>query len=296
MSGSKNSSFLYSLKFQNNLPSAPSGPFFKKVDLFHVKEGYTEYRTSTLEKSYIWQPHFGNDMGLNLDLVDQDSILVQDSGKNQPLDPVEIRFLNGTGEKSRGKTLQLDQEDKPWWLRNTTYMENNLFKSISKVQKEDSIVKAVNEKKLKRIGGENFDPLSSQFIDESFDIVEKTVEKIQSKQKKSKVLWSLPIIPHIVIIDDENQEGHPNYSIVRFDEDPVSLSQANNNDNKKRKINECIVTNIRSSKDNSKIDKVSFFESSLIAPFDNNDNNVDEDEQVDHKKFFDWVKGLIIII
>ena len=37
-----------------------------------------EYKISTLEKSFIWQPNFGLDMGINLDLVDQESILVQE--------------------------------------------------------------------------------------------------------------------------------------------------------------------------------------------------------------------------
>jgi len=122
--------FIIKLKFANNLPNAPSGPFLKSIP--YVNNGsysslydnkFPEYRTSTLEKGYTWQPHFGPDLGIQLDLVDQDSILETD---HQTVDQSDLKYLTGSVDSGRAKLAQLDQS-KPLWLRNTTYMENNLF-------------------------------------------------------------------------------------------------------------------------------------------------------------------------
>ena len=95
MSSQKDAPFLFSLKFQNTLPNAPSGPFFKKVPLYSVMNPLKEYKVSTLEKSFIWQPNFGLDMGVNLDLVDQESILVQEvPGNNRYIPSVHFTSLN----------------------------------------------------------------------------------------------------------------------------------------------------------------------------------------------------------
>ena len=55
---------------------------------------YATYQVSTLEKSCIWQPHYGPELGLRLDLVDQESIIPTDTnnGKNV-IDANEIRYL-----------------------------------------------------------------------------------------------------------------------------------------------------------------------------------------------------------
>ena len=117
--------FLIDLQFQNNLPNAPSGPFLRKLGLYHKFDRFAEYKTSTLEKKHVWQFHLGPDCGLNLDFVDQDSILVESDMKE--LDVDEQAYLKGNQKKSSSKK-DLDESDKPWWLRSTTYMENDLFK------------------------------------------------------------------------------------------------------------------------------------------------------------------------
>jgi len=55
---------------------------------------YATYQISSLEKSCIWQPHYGPELGLKLDLVDQESILPTDTNNaKNVIDVNEIRYL-----------------------------------------------------------------------------------------------------------------------------------------------------------------------------------------------------------
>ena len=72
------SEFICQPQFHNSLPNAPCGPYFKQVDLLHPYADFATYRASSLEKNYVWQPHFPPDLGIRLNLVDQESILNPD--------------------------------------------------------------------------------------------------------------------------------------------------------------------------------------------------------------------------
>lgn len=65
------SDFICLPQFHNNLPNAPCGPYLKNIELLNPYSDFSLYKTSSLEKNHIWQPHFGPDLGLRLDLVDQ---------------------------------------------------------------------------------------------------------------------------------------------------------------------------------------------------------------------------------
>ena len=97
--------FLCKPAFHNTLPTAPSGPFFRPLSLYNNSNNssnsnkmlqYAIYQVSTLEKSCIWQPHYGPELGLKLDLADQDTILPSDSGTGSKnvIDTNEMRYLS----------------------------------------------------------------------------------------------------------------------------------------------------------------------------------------------------------
>lgn len=266
--------FLIQLKYQNNLPSAPSGPFFKKVNVFHGYEKFGEYYTSTLEKNYVWQPHVGLDVGVNLDLVDQDAMLAGTHDKNAPaIDPAELKYLTGTVDKGRGKQKQIDQSSKPWWLRNTTYMENNLFNAVNTKTDADALNK-FNEDKRKQMG-DVLNPFTTEYIDNSFELVDNTIKVLEMKAtgKKSKVVWSVPILPLELesILGSMNER---NFSLVRFDEDPTEVldkvegedKQSDSYRAKRRRVNRAIATNFRQAVKSEHQIKAGGLELSLVAP------------------------------
>lgn len=101
-------------QFHNTIPSAPSGPYLKNLDQQNRYQDFAVYKTSSLEKNYIWQPHFGPDLGLRLDLVDQEAILNPISIRNEDaIDASEMRLLKGDApDRGRGKLRSLEGGEK----------------------------------------------------------------------------------------------------------------------------------------------------------------------------------------
>lgn len=259
--------FLISLKFQNNLPNAPSGPFLKNISILQSFEEFPEFRTSTLEKGYVWQPHFGLDMGIKLDLVDQEAILAQDKGLQ--LDQSDLKYLTGTVEKGRGKAKQIDQSSKPWWLRNTTYMENNLY-NVGRVKAVAAEAKREASAKRQDIDYD-VDMFSAEFINDSFDLVSKTIEGLIAKNANGKLMRDMPLVP---LGADMDSLVH---SLVRFDEDPTVLnngssaseegysSSSSMSSSKRRKVDRGLITNLRKTVKSEEL-KHEVSEVSLVSP------------------------------
>jgi hypothetical protein len=264
--------YILNIKFSNSLPNAPSGPFLKNVKITHSFSDFPEYCTSTLEKNYIWQPHFGPDLGIKLDLVDQDTVLALD--KADMLDQSDMRYLAVTAEKGRGKAKQIDDNDKPWWLRNTTYMENNLY-NITKVKSKVAAATETISAKRPALDYDR-DMLTTSFINESFDIVNKTVADLIAKNGNNALVRELSVVP----IDVDGAQDVPFldrvHSLVRFDEDPVVLatvgaeegyssSSSSASASKRRKVDTGIITNLRQTVKSTEL-RNEVLEVSLVSP------------------------------
>lgn len=271
--GKQESQFLFSLKFQNTLPNAPSGPYFKKLRPFAVMDPFKSYRISSLEKGHVWQPNFGPDLGINFDLVDQESILFHDTAKNRSMQPES--YLHETSEKTR---TSLAISDKPWWLRETTYISNDVFRAPSKASDDN------HSKRTVPLNGteESDDASSAQHIERTFETVEKTVENLK-KQGKRKLIYSLPLLPL-------QYDSEPTFSIVRFDEDPAQFAADNGeNQHANKRINSSIITNFRLAQGQSRLGRQGICESTLVAPLDSSSSSPPQEDQKEGE-FYDWVK------
>ncbi len=230
-------------------------------------------------------------MGLNLDLVDQDAILGPDRTVQPLVDPAEMKFLVGTVDKGRGKLKQIDQSSKPWWLRNTTYMENNLFNAVINKNNDVESTNKYNEAKRKQIG-DSQDPFNEHFIDNSFKLLDQTIRGLADKAgKKRRIVWEVPVLPldlptQFVPVSDKS------YSLVRFDEDPLAnitgeentAEGAQGSSTKRRRVNSSIVTNIRQSSKNDQFAKTAAIEVSLVAPVQ------ERASEAQASAHYDWVK------
>ncbi|RYH08995.1 hypothetical protein EON65_40490 [archaeon] len=263
----------FNIKFQyrNSLPPPPCGPYFMPLEILtSLNQGLPEYRTSSLEKAHVWQPHFGPDLGLKLDLPDMESVLVSD--QQHLLDPEDLKYLTATQEKGRGKLKDFDQASKPWWLRNTTYLENNPF-NMGKLKDEDLVQK--NSEARKRALEAGKDSYDVEAIEESFEVVDKFVESLLAQNPGVTIEWSLPILPYC---NSTGEVSSKKRSLVRFDEDPLQVVNAHGV--KKFRADHAIITNERQVvKDNGKVqDKL--LDVTVIAPHaDQEENGV-----------YDWVK------
>ena len=203
-SGSKNklwklkTDFITHPEFLNTLPSAPCGPYFLDNTFTPSFEKYAEYKTSTLEKAYIWQPHL-IEAGVKLDLVDPESVLIPN--KVPPLHPMDAKYLQTTVTTTstnsiRNKKRKVSNDEKPWWLRNTVYLENNLYNQRRPAIKEE--VTTTTDIMIKN-------PFSTSFILESFDYIKNeelyhsTLKKFKSNCTINDIEWSIPILPDVLL-------------------------------------------------------------------------------------------------
>mmetsp|Transcript_32468 Transcript_32468/g.30952 ORF Transcript_32468/g.30952 Transcript_32468/m.30952 type:complete len:436 (-) Transcript_32468:130-1437(-) len=268
-----NSDFICLPQFHNSLPNAPSGPYLKNIELLHRYQDFSQYKTSSLEKNYIWQPHFGPDLGLRLDLVDQEALFIPEFIKNEDnIDAAEMRLLKG--EVTEGRRGKVGGE-KPWWLRSTTYLENNLYVSVVKTKKDI---------KRQRVNTETMTGIEAYVS--SFDTVEANLERLakESREKLNvEVEWSIPFLP--------TEDFNDYFAVARYDEDPdISLDRRKldredkgkdiSNEQNSVKASHSILANIRQSiiKGENPNKALNSFTTSLVLPSGDNETTAESVE------------------
>lgn len=249
--------FISQPEFFNTLPSAPSGPFFRKIPLSSFTKS-SKFKASSLEKSYIWQPHL-QEAGIQLDLVDQESILIPN--RTLHLNPMDAKYINAADSTNR-KNRKLTADEKPWWLRNTVYLENNLYGQRRPCAKDEADLKAAalalsvkNSTKFK-------DPYLISNIEDSFHAVTRHVTSDLKKHvpaKDARIEWSVPIYP------DAIRFAAPHLQ-VRFDENVQDMyARKCSMDNMNYDAGRAIITNLRQQLTSEHASTKTFY-ASLVSP------------------------------
>lgn len=282
---SNETEFVCQLSFKNNLPAVPSGPFFKKLALAHSFEEFAQYKTSSLEKSYIWQPHFGPDASTKLCLVDQDAVLVNKTDEKPSKEILrETKEYTSATSSSGVDTRKKETKQKHWWLRETVYSENNILKNRSAAGDEGS---------LKVEGPDNaVDPFSVAAINETFETVKRKIESLSDK-----IEWSIPILPDLLF-------GEKDYSYISFDEDPHLAVGPEGEDASKKRKRKSIITNIRESK-SKKGSGDNTYAASLVGPSSSSESSESsssaaaggrDDADAAEQCKFEWIKDFRMIM
>lgn len=239
--------FICTPQYQNNLPRVPTGPFFRTVELPHSFEDYAVYTAgSSLERSYVWQPHTGQDVGLHMDFVDQDRMLNQHN-KLATINPADKAFLS---ERKNNERLN---DEKLSWLRETIYSNNDLYNNTNKFKGNEDMERG-HEALTKKQIGEHTNPFSNSFIGLSFDAATtKTPAMLKNKKKDGKTVeWVMPLLP-----SSDDMWGQI-LSMVQFETGTLDLLEeggvdvASKQQRKRRRVQNSIVTNIRVPDDDSK--------------------------------------------
>mmetsp|Transcript_12571 Transcript_12571/g.18990 ORF Transcript_12571/g.18990 Transcript_12571/m.18990 type:complete len:382 (-) Transcript_12571:101-1246(-) len=272
-----NEEFICTPQFKNPLPSVPSGPFFRTVELPHSSADFAVYTVSSLEKQYIWQPHHGADVGLHLDLVDQDAVLCT-TQKSGPV--VDAKFLT----EKRANVSNLGRIP---FLKRPIYSTNDLFDNVNKFKGSEELEKGFKDTKMRSIG-DKLNPFESNFISMTFDTVDqKTSSLVPTKRSTSgtpTMEWSIPVLP-----ESDDLWGQ-NLSLVIFTDDALdSLSPDDGGASKRRKVCRSIATNIRpvEVKDEKLADGLMVRALSLTAP---EQKETEEDDALNTDSVeYDWI-------
>lgn len=272
-------------QFKNPTPMAnPYGPYFKEIDipaLLRARQNEVEFKTSTLERKHVWQLHLGNDLGLKLDLVDQNAFLNDPSGA-PPLNSEDKIFVVAESHHGqRGRVRFGEEAQLPQFFRQTVYIDNNPFNQRNKNQTGIDSTKATEEKR--KLIDSSKDIFAADFIEKSFSLADLTVAKlVKENAKKRKLVWSKPLVPE----DANVGAARIKRSLIRFTEDPSHSSGydtieafAEGADSKRFRIDESILFNTRQSGDDGKSASTHI---TLVAPSINN-----EEEEASQ---FEWVR------
>jgi hypothetical protein len=221
-------------KFLNSLPNIPSGPFFRTTELPHSSADFAIYTVSTLEKSFIWQPH---QVGLNLDLVDQEAILAV---SDKSVHPSDARFL-------ADRRTNVNIPDRIPWLKRTTYLTNDLYDNVNKFKGGEALEKGFKERKILSTG-DKINPFDQNFISRSFDVVSQKTKDLEKESSQTRhIEWVAPIFPQ------QDEIWSQNLSLVSYLEDiysiPLKDSENMTDDEiharKRQRISQSIISNIR---------------------------------------------------
>lgn len=227
-------------QMQNTLPAVSTGPYVTDIPVVMNFDRIGAYRQSTLERTYQWQPHLGFDVGLQLDLVDQDAIAPDtrpDSNGN--ISMIDRRIVQaaggvavgGGGAGTDGAVRTRDGRvlfgnHKPWWLRAPIHLENNLYDNTNKSSGSALVVGGdALLKKLKAVTGdvaEDDRVFIPAVADQSFrDVEEQLALRREALQQEEQ--WSLDMVPHLELQDGGSSAGSGGrlYSFVRYEEDPL---------------------------------------------------------------------------
>lgn len=274
--------FLVDFKYSNKLPPVPSGPFFSDFGMVESFQLLRNYKMSSLEKSYIWQPHTDPLVGIEIDLVDVENMFLGNQWGVNSDTKEDLRYLDVNETKNR-KDESSKTPNELSWLRSTTHMGSGFT-----FQKGTIGGDLESNKKIKFHCTENSDPLSVEYIEKSFSLVTETLAKEVAKQAKHRntVVYSAPLLPY------DNNEVR-DYCHVRFDELPYysslhtsgNLSTDISVDTCKDIVHKSIVSNIRRSTKNAN----KFTVSVLSSHKNSNMMDVDNSNSDDKSGHYDWI-------
>jgi len=215
--------FMCAPQMQNSIPSVSCGePYTKKIDADTNHTTFAVYRESNLEKNYTWQPHFGMNVGLTFDFVDQDALVNKTPAQSNQINDVDKKLFQHSSRKGKSKVIS---DDGTWWLRNPVYQENNLYDltnnfTANMADEAREMRDKMNKELLSgHAGAEAADVSESiftqEYVDKSFDDVKVLEQKLRGGA--SSVEYSIPLLPHA-------EFDSRTYSAVRYELDPLAAN------------------------------------------------------------------------
>lgn len=214
--------FQINLQFQNNIPLNYGHGTYAKIDFttFNPQESIGQgRRTSSLEKKHLWEACAEPFCGMKINLVDQDKLLRHST---EPLEAADMKIVYS--QKQSTKSLGnngargVKEEQKPYWLRNTTYLENNPFNKYSNANEEDTF-QVHRESRNRQFVADVFD---KDKVAQSFSKCEEIIHAEQGPRKRRKVVNVYPIVPDTLLASSAVSTV-----LVRFDEDVRSALSSN---------------------------------------------------------------------
>eukprot|EP01033_Poteriospumella_lacustris_P009046 gene9047-6498_t len=265
--------FNLNIQFQNNLPSTHGHGLYAKVDFadFHPEDALRYgRRTSSLEKKHMWEASADPFCGMKINLVDQDKLLRHST---EPVDSADMKLLysqkQSTSTLGNNGARGVTDDQKPYWLRNTTYLENNPFNKYSNNNEEEAF-EAHRESRKRKVVEDIF---SKEKVAQTFAKCEEVIKSEGGPRKKGKVVGVFPIVPDALL-------GVVSAVLVRFDEDLSSTLSSDKAANR-----HTMVVNTREPPARELGTKAGVFHSTVVTPARDQDEAT---EGITHQWFRDY--------
>lgn len=268
--------FAINLQFQNSLPPSYGHGLYSKVDFndFNPEDAQVYgRRTSSLEKKHLWEANADPFCGMRPNLVDQDRLLRYST---DPLDSSDAKLLHS--QKQSTTTLGnngargVTDDQKPYWLRNTTYLENNPFNKYSNNNEEEAF-EAHRETRKRQAVEDIFD---KELVVQSFTKCEEVIKNEQGPKKKRKVVSVFPIVPDSLL-------GSVSTVLVRFDEDLSSNLRS-----APEAEHHAMVVNVREPPSRELTKKAGLFHATVVIPTATEGADRDVSSSTSHRWFRDF--------
>jgi len=204
LKSSSKSNFVCSLHFMNTLPEVPFEPKFLRMPMDNK---YFEYKTTSLERKYKYQPISDVDVGVNLDLIDYS---VYEIPKQVPeLDPLDLDLVNAVVDSKvvRRSTMSMKKD----LLKKTSSVQKKKKKNKTRTIKEEISV----DELIKQIESPDYLPEQIKKIEDSFD----ENMNLEFKHPTNTSLKPIEVLP---IYPSEDLWGNQYLEFV-FDSDPVII-------------------------------------------------------------------------
>ncbi|CAM9605039.1 unnamed protein product [Chrysoparadoxa australica] len=277
----KNSEFLCTLKFRNNLPDPPLGPYFLEIPLDFDK--YMEYKPTSLETNYKWELHCERDLGVDIDIADPRNYMVPANPPALHKDDEALLNWNDTEDGAGNQREDLSRAARRRnvdvsvpWLKKTVYLTNDPFDPVHKFKTERQVQLEAERQLDSELKKNKVTDRVAQVLQTFADANGK--KKVEHPTNKElAVEWVLPVLPEATLWGNT-------YTHLSFDLDPLmdNAIPGSNKNRKRRRTERAVVNQVRQVK-NKNGDE--FITGSYLLPRDRGSGDEGEEAKEDN----DWL-------
>lgn len=198
------------IKYQNKLPDIPFDPKF--INYPFDPNRFVEYKSTTLEKNYKWDILNEQDLGVRIDLINQD---YNRFDPDAILHPIDEKLLEDESLSTAADQKRTEIHMKPVsWMRRNDYIstENTKFAPRNYEAAESKVGFSI-KKKITEVDFYKDRDAQMEAIDKTFEAIKIPIEKHYSKTNVFPVA-------EMQIFPDFELWRHPCAQVI-FDDDPA---------------------------------------------------------------------------
>lgn len=190
--------FVCNMPLRNRLPEPLPGP--KLAQLPTDLQSFVEFKPTSLDTDYKWKHHSERTLGVSVDLVDLEAHRPQPKEERPEIHPDDARILHwGAGKQGGGGGGQANKVAHVW-LKNTSFMSNDLTQQVHKFKSGSQVMKEEHERivQINNTLGTDAETLTEN-AEKSFDVPFDKLVAASAKRKGLTAEWVMPLLPDALL-------------------------------------------------------------------------------------------------